>query len=256
MKYFIALLIILLVVLGLVLSNHDQHGSNEPVTGLPWQIDILPDGDTRVFGITLGHTTLGEAIAQLGDDMDLAIIAAPHEVGSLEAYYGHYSAGPIKGKLILVLDIAPAVLSAMRKRAFQDGGTRRYHLYPDDLPVAFLAPVKIINFMPGFNLDEKIVKARFGIPAGIIQVREQQQHFLYPDKGLDLILNTDSKEVLQYLPPGEFGAYRARLQPAAQYPDTRPFFILTPSACRAPIDPPFARIQTATVRRELPQYPA
>jgi hypothetical protein len=98
---------------------------NTPAHWSSWQIDRLPNGDTRVFEITLGRTTLGEAIELLGDDeMDLAIIAAPHKTGTLEAYFSHYSAGPITGKLFLMLDIAPDVLSPLRKRAFQDGGTR------------------------------------------------------------------------------------------------------------------------------------
>ena len=212
MKYFIALLVVILVALGLVFFNGDEQGSNEPVTGLPWQIDILPNGDTRVFGITPGRTRFGEAIEHLGNDLQLAIIAAPHETGALEAYYSHYSAGPITGKLILMLDIAPDMLSAMRERGYQDGGTRRYRLHPDDLRLAYRAPVKAINFMPSFNLDEDIVQARFGTPAGIIQVNAQQKHLLYPDKGLDFILNADGKEVLQYLPPGDFSAHRDQLQ--------------------------------------------
>ena len=212
MKYFIALLIVILVAVGLVFFNSDEQGSNQPVTGLTWQIDILPGGYTRVFGITLGQTTFSEAIEHLGDDLDLAIIAAPHETGTLEAYYSHYSAGPITGKLILVLDIAPNALSSMRERAFQDRGTRRYHLHPDDLPVAYRAPVRVITFLPSFDLDEEIAQARFGTPAEIIQVHAQQKHLLYPDKGLDLILNVDNKDVLQYLPPGQFSAHRAQLQ--------------------------------------------
>lgn len=186
---------------------------NSPVTGLPWQIDLLPGGDTRVFGLTPGHTTLGEAIELLGEeDMDLAIIAAPDETGSLEAYYSRYSSGPITGRLILLLDLEPEELAGMRQRAFQDRGTRRYHLHPDDLPLAFTAPVNVINFIPSYNLDEAIARQRFGPPAGIIQVGEQERHLLYPDKGLDLILNANGKEVLQYLPPGRFNSYRARLQ--------------------------------------------
>ena len=212
MKYFLALLGIILVAAGLVFFDGDEHGSNAPVTGLPWQIDILPDGDTRVFGITPGRTTLGMAIDLLGDDLDLAIIAAPHETGALEAYYSHHSAGPITGKLILVLDVDPDVLSALRHRAFQDGGTRRYRLHPDDLPLAYRAPVRVINFLPGFNLDENIAQTRFGAPAEIIQVHAQQKHLLYPDKGLDFNLNADGKEILQYLPPGEFSAHRDQLQ--------------------------------------------
>jgi hypothetical protein len=212
MKYFLVLLTITLITLGLTFFNRDEQGSNEPVTGLPWQIDILPGGDTRVFGITLGQTTLGEVIEQLGDDMGLAIIAAPHETGTLEAYYSHYSAGPITGKLILALDIAPEVLAPMLKRGFQDGGTRRYRLHPDDLQNAYRAPVKVINFLPSFNLDEEIAQARFGTPAEIIQAHAQQKHLLYPDKGLDLILSEDGREILQYLPPGEFSAHRAQIQ--------------------------------------------
>ncbi len=218
MKYFIALLIIILVMAGRMFFKSEEPHSDEPLTGLPWQIDILPDGDTQVFGITPGRTTFGKAIELLGNDLKLAIIAAPYETGTLEAYYSHYSAGPITGKLILVLDIAPDILSAMRKRGYQDGGTRRYHLHPDDLPTAYRAPVRVMNFMPSFNLDEDIVQARFGTPAEIIQATAQQTHWLYPDKGLDLILNAEGKEVLQYLPPGEFSAHRAQLQQSSPAP--------------------------------------
>jgi len=218
MKTFLALLIVVLLAAGLVFFKSNEKASDAPVTGLPWQIDKLPDGATRVFGITLGQTTLGAAIDLLGDDMDLAIIAAPDEAGSLEAYYSHYSAGPITGKLILVLDTAPDRLSSWRERAFHDGGTRRYHLHPDDLPAAFRAPVRVITFMPGFDLDEEIVQDRFGTATEVIQVNEQQKHLLYPDKGLDLILNSDNRDLLQYLRPQEFSSHRARLQ---QHPAPR-----------------------------------
>lgn len=218
MQYLLALLIVALLATGLLfISGDEQPGDEQPndeaVTGLPWQIDRLPGGVTRVFGITLGQTTLAEAIELMGDDMKLAIIAAPHESGTVEAYYSHHSAGPITGKMILVLDIAPDALAPLRERAFQDGGTRRYHLHPDDLPVAYQAPVRVINFLPSFNLDEDIVQARFGVPAEIMQIDEQQQHWFYPDKGLDLILNVDGKEVLQYLRPDEFSSHRTGLQP-------------------------------------------
>lgn len=213
MKYIFALLIVLVVASGLVFLGNDEQASDAPVTGLPWQIDILPNGNTRVFGIEPGQTTLGAAIEHLGNDMDLAIIAAPGEAGTLEAYYSHYSAGPVTGKLILVMAVSAEALTDMRKRAFQDGGTRRYHLHPDDLPAAYRTPVSVITFMPSFNLDEAIAQDRFGKPVEIIQVNEQQKHLLYPEKGLDLILNADGRELLQYLQPRAFSMHRAALQP-------------------------------------------
>lgn len=218
MKYFTVLLFIILAAIALIFFTSDRQRSSEEsysdeaLTGLPWQIDRLPDGDTRVFGITPGRTTLGDAIGLLGNDMELAIIAAPHETGSLEAYYSRHSFGPITGKLILVMDAAPGALSSLRQRAFQDAGTRRHHLHPDDLPIAYRVPVKVINFLPSLDLDEEIAQARFGTPAEIIQVNAQERHFIYPDLGLDLVLNTDGKDVLQYMQPGELGAHRIRLQ--------------------------------------------
>ena len=218
MKYFLGLLVAVLVAVGLLYlktcDHTGEHRGDEAVTGLPWQIERLPGGDTRVFGITPGQSTLGDAIEQMGDDLDLAIIAPPHEAGTLEAYYSHYSAGPITGRLILVLDVAADTLRELRARGYQDGGTRRYHLHPDDLAVAYAAPVRVITFLPSLNLDEAIVQARFGAPAEVMQVDDRQQHWLYPALGLDLVLNADGKDLLQYLSPGAFGAYRDRLQQA------------------------------------------
>jgi hypothetical protein len=211
MKYFAALILVVIAAAVYMHLKQDQPENNNEVTGLPWQIEQLADGETRVFGITLGRTTLGEAMVQLGNDMELAIIAAPDEDGTLEAYFSHYASGPITGKLMLVMDVTPAALSTMRKRAFQDRGTRRHRLHPDDLTVAYQSPVRAINFMPSYNLDEDIAHARFGKPAEIIQVNEQQKHLLYPDKGLDLILSTEGREILQYLSPGGFSAHRDRI---------------------------------------------
>jgi hypothetical protein len=219
MKYLLILLLIILVAVGLLVIKTGEHAGDQPgdapVTGLPWQIERLPDGSTRVFGITPGQTTLDEAIERLGDTLELAVIAAPHESGSLEAYYRHYSAGPITGSLILVLDVAGDALTGLRNRGLQDAGTRRYLLHPDDLPAAYRAPVRVITFMPSLNLDEAIAQTRFGDPAEVVQVEDRQQHWLYPALGLDLVLNADGKDLLQYLSPGAFTAHRVRLQEAA-----------------------------------------
>jgi hypothetical protein len=205
-------LTVLLVVTGLTACGNDTQNDSAPVTGFPWQIERLPDGTTRVFGIVPGKTTLGEAMARLGDDNELAIIAAPGETGSLEVYYGHYTAGRIDGKLILVADIAPDTLASMHGRGRRDGGTRRLLLDEGDLPKARSAPVRAITFMPTFDLDEAIARARFGISAEVLAVSAQEQHLLYPELGLDLVLNADGKDVLQYLSPGYFATHRAQLQ--------------------------------------------
>jgi hypothetical protein len=205
-------LTVLLVVTGLPACSNDTQNDGELVTGFPWQIERLPNGTTRVFGIVPGQTTLDVAIAQLGDDNELAIIAAPGETGSLEVYYSRYTAGLIEGKLILVADIEPDTLASMQMRARRKGGTHRLLLDEGDLPTARRAAVRAITFMPTFDLDEEITRARFGIPAEVLPVSAQEKHLLYPELGLDLVLNADGKDVLQYLSPDDFDTHRAQLQ--------------------------------------------
>jgi hypothetical protein len=66
--------------------------------------------------------------------------------------------------------------------------------------------------LPTFDLDEEITRARFGMPAEVLPVSAQEQHLLYPVLGLDLVLNADGKDVLQYLSPDDFDTHRAQLQ--------------------------------------------
>ena len=213
MKYSVVLLVLITLAIGLLLLSPDNEQAEEPLTGLPWQIDSLPDGSSRVFGITPGQSTLGDVVEQLGNDMQLAIIAAPGESGNLEMYYSRYSASIITGKLIFVAKMADDTLLQLQERAFRDGGTRRYRLHPDDLPLAWQAPVKSIIFLPSVNLDEEIARNRFGIPTETIHSSEQVTHLLYPDKGLDFVLDQDGKEVLRYVAPREFSTLRNQLSP-------------------------------------------
>ena len=214
MKYTVVLLVLITLAIGLLLlsPDTDNEQAEEPLTGLPWQIDSLPDGSSRVFGIIPGQSTLGDVVEQLGNDMQLAIIAAPGESGNLEMYYSRYSASIITGKLIFVAKMAEDTLLQMQERAFRDGGTRRYRLHADDLPLAWQAPVKSIIFLPSVNLDEEIAHNRFGIPAETIHSSEQVTHLLYPDKGLDFVIDQDGKEVLRYVAPREFSTLRRQLE--------------------------------------------
>jgi len=186
--------------------------SSQTIRGLPWQIELLPDGNSKVFGITLGKSTLGEANELLGDDRELAIIVVAADDSGLEMYYSRYTAGVFSGKLILAADIARNTLEQLLDRAikaeYMKSGARKFHLNPDDLPVAYQAAVKSITFIPGIALDEQTALKHFGTPAETIPRGDQIVHLLYPGKGLDLIINKDGKDVLQYVAPREFGELR------------------------------------------------
>ncbi len=209
MKIFFALFALLAVLLA-AYPFLNESKQNEMLTGLPWQIDIQSDGSTQVFGLHIGISRLADAIEKLGSDMDLAIIAATNknEVGNLEMYYGHYRAGLLSGKLVLQTDIAEQTIKRWRDNApkfeyMASGLAKKYILSSDDLAQVLAEVIVGLTFIPTVNLDETVILERFGQPAERVEL-DGVIHFLYPEKGLDIALHEDSKEVLQYVNPVDF----------------------------------------------------
>lgn len=215
-RIFSLLIFLTIVIIAMLSLKPDSERSTENVKGLPWQIEVLPEGRSKVFGVTLGQSTLGDAREQLGEDMTLAIIVASgQDIGALEMFYSRYKAGVFSGKLVLAADLAPEAVTQLMERAiksgYMDSGARKFTLHPEDLPVAFQAPLATMTFIPAVNIDEASAIKRFGPANEIIRASEQAVHLLYPDKGLDLIINENGKEVLQYVAPRDFERLREPL---------------------------------------------
>jgi hypothetical protein len=206
-KIFFSLFLLLAVALAIYpFLNPAENG--DKVTGLPWQIAIQPDGSTQVFGLHIGKSRLSEAYDILGNDMELAIIAASDEPGTLEMYYGHYQAGLLSGKLVLQTSASEQNIKNWRENAAKSdymasGRAKKYTLSDDDSQHVLQEIITGITFIPAVNLDEEIILARFGQPDKKIALAGAT-HYLYPDKGLDIALYIEAKEVLQYVSPAAF----------------------------------------------------
>ena len=167
----------------------NQPEEPETLTGLPWQIEILDDGSTIIFGLQPGKSLLSDALKILGSDMDMAIITASGELannddlGSLEMYYGHYKAGLLSGKLVLQSNASEQDIKRWRENSpkfdYMPTGLAKKHLLLDsDLEQALEKTIISLTFIPAVNLDEEVIVARFGQPdqrielAGVIQDRK------------------------------------------------------------------------------------
>jgi hypothetical protein len=216
---------ILFALLAVLLAAYpflDQSENTETLTGLPWQIEIQADEFTQVFGLHIGKSRLSDAIERLGGDMDLAIIAATDvdEPGNLEMYYGHYKAGLLSGKLVLQThaseqDIKRWSDNSPKFEYMASGLAKKHVLLDDDLPQVLGETITSLTFIPAVNLDEEVILARFGEPEKRIQL-PGVIHYLYPQKGLDIALHADSKEVLQYVRPDAFERLMQPLQKLIQ----------------------------------------
>ena len=216
MKTSIAFLFLIVAVIVLsALFRSGEQPAGQAIAGLPWQIDILPNGETTVFGLIPTRSTIDDARRRFGMDMEIAVIAAPGEPGSLEAYSSNVTAGAIMGKIILVADMNRETVAQLRQRAikseYMESSTRKFILHSDDLALAWHAPIASITFIPAASLDEQTVLGRFGVPHDRIRVDARIEHFLYPEKGLDVVLDSQGKEILQYVAPRQFARLRTPL---------------------------------------------
>lgn len=216
---FIAIVFALLAIPLLFISGGERVPTDDE-TKLPWRIETLPGGGSRVFGLTLGESILEDAYRQFGTDAQIALIAAQGEPGSVEAYYDSAHVGPITGKMILTLETTPAEREAMLKRAVKaevtENAARRITLADADLQELRRARIAGITFIPAANLTEDVVMQRFGAPSERIRLDENISHWLYADKGLDVRLDAKGKEVLQYVAPANFARLRDPLLAAAR----------------------------------------
>lgn len=209
MKLFFVVFALIAVLLA-AYPFFDSYKKNERLIGLPWQINILDDASTEVFGLNVGHSRLADAVEKLGSDMELAIVTATDkdEVGSLEMYYGHYRAGLLSGKLVLQTDVDEQAIKRWRENALRSeymasGLAKKYTLSAEDVAQVLDEVIVSLTFIPAVNLDEEVILARFGEPDARVEL-DGVTHFLYPAKGLDIALHEDSKEVLQYVKPVDF----------------------------------------------------
>mgnify|MGYP001090007364 CR=1 FL=1 len=207
----IALILLALIVPFFIPGAGKQEGV-DPNSDLPWQIAVDGQGGSKVFGLQPGVSTLGDVRRRLGDEIEVAIIAEPNEIGSLEGYYGQIALGFVLAKMIVTVDVPEEVISAMRERALKakhmESTTRRITLHPDDLAAVDRAPISAISVIPTVNLEAATVIQRFGEPGERIVVSDKRTHLLYPKLGLDVVVDKDGKELLQYVAPRQFARLR------------------------------------------------
>ncbi|MDR0737082.1 MAG: hypothetical protein LBF51_09715 [Zoogloeaceae bacterium] len=216
------LIVLALVVLALVLPLFWMPKTlpESLDRNLPWQITLDASGNSEVFGLTLGKSRLADARALFGGDFDVAVIAASNQVGALEVDYAQRSFGPLLARLILTLEASPETIDAMRaralKREYKEGSNKKFILHTDDRARAEDAVIRAISLIPSARLDEEIITRLFGRAAESLPEGETLTHYLYPEKGLDIVIDKKGRDILQYVAPGDFAVrIRAPLETPA-----------------------------------------
>jgi hypothetical protein len=171
-------------------------------------VTVNPDGTVGVFDITLGHSTLTDAMQKFGGVEGLAVFEGRDGRMTLEAYFGTVQFGPLKAKVITTLRSSPAELDSLRNSATaregSPSGDWKYPLSEGPAPHAARI-VEGVTYIPGTrNLDEAFLLERFGEPRAVLRESEQAVSWFYPDRGLSVLIDEETREVFEYRQPQHF----------------------------------------------------
>ncbi len=209
---FLAAMAALIVLLAAFAPALWRTAAEPPATAraevpVPWSIDVDAAGASRVFGLALPGATLETARRQFGEDLQIALMARRGQPGALEAYLESFTAAFISGRLLFAADAGPELIAGWQARARAtpvDADTVRYTLAAEDLAAALRSPLVGITFIPVAQLDAETLRARFGEPAERLASGERLVQWMYPANGLAVVLDSEGREVLQYVAPADF----------------------------------------------------
>ncbi len=215
-KIALSILAVTLIALALaILLPGGRKVSDNPK--LPWLIQVDAEGRPTVFGITLGRTTLQQMRDALQEQGVLNLFVSPDEQRlDVEVYFERLFLSGIRGDLVATLEVEPEILRGMYRRGLRisklESGARKVKLTTLDEDSLAARPVAHLTYIPQADLDEKTLTNLFGPPARRVMEESGMVHLLYPEKGLDIAVNPDGKEVFQYLLPARFEQVTAPLE--------------------------------------------
>ena len=189
---------------------------------LPWQIEPTAQGSIRVFGLTLGESTLQMAENQFQGGAKVSLFVSPEGRYKVEAYFDKVILGGFSAQLVMVMALSQDQQAAMFQRGARvsnlGGGRKKVTLAGDDVQTVLAAPIISIAYLTRARLDDELLLKRFGEPVQRIREPENNTvHWLYPELGLDIALSDKGRAVLQYVSPQEFsGLVAPLLQQEAQ----------------------------------------
>jgi len=203
---------ILAIVVGVYLSTlkvPEAEVSRFPNSVYPWQIELLPSGNTRVFGLEIGESTLGEAEQSFKEAAEITLFVAKDAEPVIEGYFSQVKIAGLKAKMVMSIELPKDQVEAMLSRGARistlDSGTREVTLSNEDAQQVRQLPIRSITYLPSIHLDSELIEKRFGLPTEkIADSVSDAVHWLYPDKGMDIALSEENKEVIQYIVPAKF----------------------------------------------------
>ncbi len=189
------------------LSGNDKENKAVAATGLPWQVSTTANGATHVLGVDIGETTFKELMFKLKLLAEPALFETPEGNLFLEASFGKKKFGVLEARLIAEMEADQSIFKAMKEgntgRDSTPSNHWKYSLSIESTKVANDLRVWRLMYLPIADFEKKQMQF-FGEPQEKIQVTDNAQYWLYPNKGMALLWDKEGKEIFYYAAPKDF----------------------------------------------------
>jgi hypothetical protein len=207
--FWVVSLSLVAVALAILLPGGRQP---DPNPKLPWDVHLSPEQQVVVFNLTLGSSTLHDAKKVFQMQGEINLFMSKNGRPALEAYFERVFLSGLRADFILVLEANDELLSALydhgSRISLSSETTRKVELSSEDRELVSGLPIRLINYVPYANLDERLVINRFGQPSEkILETETGISHWIYVDKGISISVNPDGKELIQYMPLNEISTF-------------------------------------------------
>lgn len=168
-----------------------EPGQVQRFENLPWQVEVRDSGHSEVLGMVLGQTTLADLDGRRLPVPDIRLFVDPNGGRSAEAFFQNARIPPFEANLVMLLDVGEDGLDRLWAQRTSErpmpSGARRYGLSDAALREMGRVPVVELSYVPRARWDRELLLERFGEPASRLRLDDEQEYWLYPERGLAIM---------------------------------------------------------------------
>lgn len=190
-------LIFLMIGTALMIMVMGEKPNQSDLDTTPWDINVHDNGNIRIFGITLGKTTLQDANQILASFPETRLIDLNSQP-RLVAIYDELNIGGFVAKIELDYGLEDTELSVLKSKVNKDDDGE-YGLLEKDTELSLLS--KVINkltYQPSIDYDIDEILQRFGPAKTEVRLSKTLTRMDYPGQGLKIFIDAEGPDRFTY----------------------------------------------------------
>ena len=208
-------LIILMIGTAMMIAVIGQHEPTTQLDTMPWEVDRLENGSLRVFGLTLGKTSIQDAnqiFASFADtQIQVSTDSNHYQTYELVAIYDELIIGGLIAQIKLNYLIDSSHLQQIYRslkstQNDKDGSEQlkegiELHPVSKEIEIKNLnKPVSSITYTPSIDYDLESIRQNFGPASQEKQINDDLQLWIYPEMGLNIYISKSMPDRFVYAP--------------------------------------------------------